>query len=128
MPATPLLAIDSGPWPARVLRWAGRLGSLASLSLLVLFATSGGSAPSAYEWLLLAFFPIGVAVGTVVAWRSEILGGVIATASLGVFHALISMDSARPPAGPWFLVFASPAVALLACGVISRASQRRPAP
>ena len=39
----------------------------------------------------------------------------------------ISLDAARPPAGPWFVVFASPAMALLACGITTRALLRRSA-
>lgn len=122
------LAPDAGPAPVRVLRWVARAASLASLGLLAMFALSGGDAPTASEWLMLAFFPIGVAIGMLVAWRSEILGGSIAAASLGAFYAIVSLDAARPPAGPWFVVFASPALALLACGVMTRVARRRPAP
>jgi len=75
------LAPDTGPVPIRVLRWIARLASLASLGLLALFATSGGSAPTAFEWMLLAFFPIGVAAGTILAWFREVAGGPNATAS-----------------------------------------------
>jgi len=123
-----ILAPDLGPVPVRLLRWVARAASLASLSLLAMFATSGGAAPTASEWLMLAFFPIGVAVGMLVAWRSEIIGGAIAAASLGAFYAIVSLDGARPPMGPWFVVFASPALALLACGVMTRVARRRPAP
>jgi hypothetical protein len=124
----PPIAADEGPRPIRILRWIARAASLASLGLLAMFATSGGTAPSTSEWLLLGFFPIGVAIGMLVAWRSEILGGTIAAASLGSFYAIISLDVERPPTGPWFVVFASPALALLACGVMTRVARRRPAP
>ncbi len=122
------IAPDVGPTPVRVLRWIARSASLASVGLLAMFAASGGAAPSAFEWLLLAFFPIGVALGMLFAWRSEVLGGVIAAASLGAFYAIVSLDASRPPMGPWFVVFASPALALLACGVMTRVARRRPAP
>lgn len=122
-----LLAPDLGPLPIRALRWTARAASLVSLGFLAMFATSGGAAPSASEWMLLAFFPIGVAIGMVVAWRREILGGAIAAGSLGAFYATISLDAARPPAGPWFVVFASPALALFACGVMTRFARRQSA-
>ena len=128
MKLSSILAPDLGPVPVRLLRWVARAASLASLSLLAMFATSGGAAPTASEWLMLAFFPIGVAVGMLVAWRSEIIGGAIAVASLGAFYAIVSLDASRPPMGPWFVVFASPALALLACGVMTRVARRRPAP
>lgn len=121
------LAPDAGPAPVRVLRWVARAASLASLGLLAMFALSGGDAPTASEWLMLAFFPIGVAIGMLVAWRSEILGGSIAAASLGAFYAIVSLDASRPPMGPWFVVFASPALVLLVCGLMARASLRRSA-
>jgi hypothetical protein len=115
-----LLAPDEGPWVVRAARWIARASSLASLALLALFATSGGSAPSAFEWLLLAFFPIGTALGMILAWRFEILGGAVSATSLVLFYAVLSLDGSRPPAGPWFVVFASPALALLACGLATR--------
>ena len=122
-----VLAPDLGPVPVRWLRWVARAASLASLALLAMFATSGGAAPSAFGWLMLAFFPVGVGVGMLVAWRSEIIGGAIAAASLVAFYAIISLDATRPPAGPWFVVFASPALVLLVCGLTARASLRRSA-
>lgn len=126
----PMIAPDAGPTPVCALRWLARaasLASLASLGLLAMFATSGGAAPSGFEWLLLAFFPLGVALGTVVAWHREILGGVIAASSLAAFHALLLLDGSRPAPGWWFLVFASPALALLVCGVTVRVARPRPA-
>lgn len=115
-----VLACDCGPWPVRALRWLARAASIASLSLLAMFATSGGAAPSAFEWLLLAFFPLGTAIGMALAWRFEILGGAVSATSLALFYAVLSLDESRPPAGPWFVVFASPALALLACGLATR--------
>ena len=113
-------APDTGPLPLRVARWSARLASLASLAMLVLFATSGGDAPNAFEWLLLACFPIGVAVGMIVAWFREILGGSIPLASLLAFHAILLLAGDRPPAGPWFLVFAAPGIVLLGVGLVAR--------
>lgn len=106
----------------RVLRWSARIASIASLALLTFFATSGGSMPSGFEWVLLAFFPLGVMVGMSLAWRREVLGGAITAASLAAFHVLLAFDSSRPAAGPWFVVFASPGLALLACGLLARRS------
>jgi energy-converting hydrogenase Eha subunit A len=113
-------APDRGPLPLRVVRWIARLASLASLAMLTLFATSGGERPSAFEWLLLACFPFGVALGMIVAWFREILGGSITLASLVAFHVLLAAAGDRPPAGPWFLMFASPGLVLLGVGLASR--------
>lgn len=110
---------DPDPLWIRVVRWIARLASLASISMLVLFATSGGDPPTAFEWLLLACFPVGVALGMIVAWRREILGGSITLGSLVAFHGLLAFGD-RPPAGPWFVVFASPGIVLLAVGLAAR--------
>ena len=128
--ARSLLAPNDGPPAIRVLRVLARAASLVSLWLLSLFAFSGGNWPTAGEWLLIAFFPVGVAVGTVLAWHRELLGGLVAAASLVTFHAILLLADGKPWPGPWFLVFASPALALLACGAVTRratvaAAQRR---
>jgi hypothetical protein len=96
-----------------------RAASLASLGLLAMFATSGGEWPTPLEWLMIAFFPLGVATGTVLAWWREIAGGAIAVAGLVGFHAIVAM-AGRPWPGPWFAAFAAPAAALLACGLATR--------
>ncbi|MEY3023088.1 MAG: hypothetical protein RIS86_2286 [Planctomycetota bacterium] len=121
-----LLAPDTGPRLLRSLRWTGRAASLASLGLLALFATEESAAPSASEWLLLALFPIGVAIGTILAWWREILGGAVALASLVAFHASLAILGDRPWPGPWFVVFTAPAIALLACGLWARARTHTP--
>jgi hypothetical protein len=120
MRASPLLAPNAGPAAIRVLRVLARVASLVSLWLLSLFAFSGGNWPTAGEWLLIAFFPVGVAVGTVLAWHREVLGGAIAAASLVAFHVILLAAEGKPSPGPWFVVFASPALALLACGLVTR--------
>lgn len=120
MRSCPLLAPNVGPAAIRVLRVLARVASLVSLWLLSLFAFSGGNWPTAGEWLLIAFFPVGVAVGTVLAWHREVLGGAIAAGSLLAFHAILLIAEGKPSPGPWFVVFASPALALLACGLVTR--------
>lgn len=127
LPMTLSLATDQGPVALRVVRWIARAASLASLGLLGLFATSGGEAPSTFEWVLLACFPIGVGVGMVLAWFREVLGGVVTLGSLAAFHLLLLLDESRPPSGPWFLVLASPGIVLLVVGLIARRSARRSA-
>lgn len=114
-----ILAPNVGPAPVRVLRVVARAASLASLCLLAMFATSGGGWPKASEWILIAFFPVGVAAGMVVAWHREVLGGALAASSLLAFHLLIIGLGNRPWPGPWFIVLALPGLALLACGLAS---------
>jgi hypothetical protein len=123
-PAMRVLAPDTGPLPLRVVRWTARAGAVISLALLVAFATSGGEWPTPEEWLLMACFPAGVALGTALSWRHEVLGGGIAAASLAGFYALyLAISGGRWP-GAWFMAFAAPALALLGCGLWSRAELR----
>ena len=112
-----LLAPNCGPRPVKVLRWLARATSVVSLALLAMFATSGGDAPSANEWVLLAFFPIGVAIGMIVAWRSELVGGALTLASLVIFHILVASLGSGGFPGFWFAAFAAPGIVLLFCGL-----------
>ena len=105
-----------------VVRWLARAASLASVGLLVAFATSGGGWPKALEWALIACFPVGTVVGMAIAWRKEIAGGLVTLASLAAFYAIATVAGGSPPTGPWFLAFAAPGLALLGCGIASRLS------
>lgn len=111
------------PAPLLVLRWIARIASIASIAMLALFATSGGNFPTAAQWLLIAFFPIGVAVGMIVAWWREILGGAITLISLIAFYAILLAKSGTLPATPWFVIFAAPGLLLLLCGMLSSRSR-----
>lgn len=112
-----------------VLRWLARLLSLASLVMLAMFAFGPleRARPTAGEWLLLAFFPIGVALGLIVAWWREILGGVISIASLAIFYAIMLANSGNVR-GPYFLLFSAPALLFLMCGLMSRSRDGRVGP
>lgn len=112
------------PAPLLIVRWIARIASVASLAMLALFATSGGNFPTLGEWLLIAFFPVGVALGMILAWWREILGGGITVGSLVIFYLLMAAQSGKVPTTPWFLVFASPGIALLICGLIASRVQR----
>ena len=118
------LAPNRGPRPVKVLRMLARAASVLSLALLVMFAFSGGNWPSPREWLMIAFFPVGVAAGMVLAWRHEVLGGAVTIASLVGFYAIAWSADASRPLGPWFVVFALPGLLLLACGLLTPRAPR----
>ena len=105
-----------------VVRWLARAASLASIGLLVAFATSGGDWPTALEWALIACFPVGTVAGMAIAWWKEIAGGLVTLASLAAFYGIATVVGGSPPSGPWFLAFAAPGLALLGCGIASRLS------
>ena len=118
------IAANLGPTPVRVVRWIARALSLASIGLLVAFATSGGEWPTALEWVLIACFPVGTVAGMALAWRSEVAGGVLTLASLAAFYGIATSAGGHAPGGPWFVAFASPGLALLGCGIATRYASR----
>jgi hypothetical protein len=74
-----------------ILRWIARVWSIASIGLFLLFFIGEGFAPAKVapkEWVGLGFFPIGVVVGMLVAWRKESWGGGITVTSLLAFYGV----------------------------------------
>jgi hypothetical protein len=122
MASMPAIAANLGPVPVRIVRLIARMLSLASIGLLIAFATSGGEWPTALEWALIACFPVGTVAGMALAWRSEIAGGLLTLASLAAFYGIATAAGGRAPGGPWFLAFALPGLALLGCGIATRVS------
>lgn len=121
---TPRWSHPNDPAAVVVIRWLARAASLASIGLLVAFATSGGNWPTTLEWVLIACFPIGTVAGMAIAWWKEIAGGLVTLASLASFYAIATVAGGGPPTGPWFIAFAAPGLALLGCGIASRLTRR----
>jgi len=121
---TPHARHANDPAAVVVIRWLARAASLASIGLLVAFATSGGDWPTALEWALIACFPVGTVAGMAIAWWREIAGGLVTLASLAAFYAICTVAGGGPPTGPWFVAFAAPGLALLGCGIAARLTRR----
>lgn len=103
-----------------ILRWLARAGSLVSVAFLLLFLFGQEMAPGQLtfaEWLGLLFFPFGVTVGMLLAWRWETLGGAITILSLLAFYKVMYSERGRFPEGIWFLLFALPGLIFLYCGL-----------
>lgn len=72
-----------------VLQLTARALSLISIGVILLFFLGEGINPSVLtlkEYLLLPFFPLGVLLGMIIAWKNEALGGTITTLSLALFY------------------------------------------
>ena len=110
-----------------IIRWMARAWSIASVGfILLMFIGSGlaeGFDPAQFtprDWVGLFFFPFGVCLGMIVAWRRERLGGGITVGSLLAFYAAMRVMSGRFPRGPWFALVAAPGVLFLVCWLLSR--------
>lgn len=111
------LAPNSGPRPIKALRWLARAGTVASIAT-PFFLKFALAAPIAWPQMpMRLLFPIGVGVGMIHAWRSELGGGAIALASLALYYLLHAVWEPGGFAGFLPLAYASPGLLLLFCGL-----------
>lgn len=102
--------IDLG-LPLAIIELLARVGSIVSITLLLMLFAGEGFHPSkisANEWAGLLFFPIGVLIGMAIAWWKEGAGSVITLGSLIGFYLVWGYLLRNHIGGWWFLVFASP--------------------
>ena len=107
--------IDFGV-PLAILELLARVGSIASITLLLMLFAGEAFEPShvtAKQWVGLFFFPLGVMVGMVIAWWKEALGAAITLGSVLALYVVYGYLM-RYHIGGWaFVVFASPAFLFL---------------
>ena len=104
----------------RVLRWTARVWSVVSIGLLLGFLVGEGLNPSGmHEWIGLLFFPLGISLGMLLAWRNERLGGTITVVSLFVFYVVHLTTAGTFPAGFAWLAFAAPGFLFLLSSRVS---------
>jgi len=108
---------------ALIARWVARVGSIFSLLTVFAFAVGEGiTGPQIppEEWVGLAFFPVGVCVGLLLAWFREASGGALALACLIAFYAWNLLRSGHLPRGPFFFLLAAPALIFLMSAYLAR--------
>ncbi len=95
-----------------VLQLTARALSLVSIGVISLFFLGEGinlSALSPKEYILLPFFPLGVLLGMIIAWKNETVGGTITIASLVLFYFLHGLvNSGGFPRGWLFFALSFP--------------------
>jgi len=97
--------------PLAVIELLARVGSIASITLLLMLFAGEAFHPSevtSRQWVGLFFFPFGVIVGMVLAWWREGLGATITMGSLLGLYLVYGFFMRYHIAGWAFLVFASP--------------------
>jgi len=113
--------------PLALIELLARIGSVASITLLVLLFMGDANRPSeisSNEWAGLVFFPIGVVIGMVIAWWKEGVGSVITVASLVGFYVVYGY-LLRNHIGGWaFITFASPGFLFLLHWALRSADKR----
>ena len=109
------------PPPADVVvRWTARFWSMATIGFVIAFIIGEGINPSSpHEWIGLVFFPLGISVGMIVAWRYEGTGGSITVVSLLIFYMISLVGTGHLPAGWGFPLFAAPGFLFLLAWALS---------
>ena len=113
--------------PLAVIELLARVGSIASITLLLLLFAGEGFHPSQVaprQWVGLAFFPLGVMIGMVIAWWKEGLGAAITLGSLMGLYLVYGYFMRYHLAGWAFIVFASPGFLFLLHWLFRGAEQR----
>ena len=107
------------------LRWIARAGSLLSIGLILMFLVGDSFDPARVrprEWAGLAFFPVGVVVGMIVAWWKEGFGAAITLASLVAFYGIYGWLMGSNVNSAAFIIFATPGFLFLVSWLLSRSN------
>jgi hypothetical protein len=118
---------------ARLLNWVARIWSLASIVFVLAFLlgdllNGAKGQPTSAEWIGLALWPGGVAVGLVVAWFRRGIGGTVAISCLIAFYFWNLLERGTFPKGPYFFLVAAPGVLFVLSSLLSRPTpEMRPA-
>lgn len=113
--------------PLTIVEVLARLGSIASISLLVLIFWGEAFNPSkisSTEWIGLLFFPIGITIGMVIAWWNEGLGSAVTVGSLVGFYLVYGYVLQNHIGGWAFIAFASPGFLFLLHWLLRNGGQK----
>ena len=94
---------------------------IAGALLLLAFAFGGREhfRFTAAEAVGLLLFPVGVIVGFAVAWRRELVGGLVTISSLILFFLWLFARGGSSRGTPYFLLFAAPGFLHVASALIA---------
>ena len=108
-----------------IARWVARAWSILNVLLVFMFAIGASLRPTGTEanlqqWIGLALWPVGVAVGLLLAWLHEALGALLALSCLIAFYLWNLLRTGSVPRGPFFFLIAAPALVFLLAATLSR--------
>ncbi len=102
----------------RLIRWIARLWSTASILIILLLCVGEGiHYTGPMQWLGFLFYPVGISVGMILAWRREGLGASITIGCLIVFYVIHYATAGIFPRGWGWLTLAAPGFLFLLCSV-----------
>ncbi len=109
--------------PLFYLRLTAKMMSLVTIIFILLFLLGEGIDTTKIElkeWIGFLFFPVGLIVGLVIAWRNEGLGGAISMFNLLAFYLIYGLIlNGRIWQGWTFILFATPSFLFFAYWLFS---------
>jgi hypothetical protein len=123
----------NGSKTVRVVRWIARVSSGFAAALIVLIfvgeGLTGGFEPllhmSVRETLMMVAF-VALWLGLLLGWRWELYGGLLTACGVAAFHLVDYLFSGTLARVPIVLVFASPSLLFLYCGLQTKKKPRPP--
>ncbi len=111
-----------------LIRWIARLWSVASILIFLLLCVGEGiHYTGSMQWLGFLFYPVGVSIGMILAWKREVLGGSITTGCLIAYYIVHFATAGVLPKGWGWLVLAAPGFLFLLCGFRRDRTSKSPA-
>jgi len=111
---------------AITIKWIARIWSILSLAFLLLFfgasiISSIGKETFAFKDVFqFVFFPIGLTIGLIIAWKWEGLGGIIAIGSIIGFHLQMLIIHGKPDFVLFIELLAAPGILFILYWILSR--------
>lgn len=107
-----------------VVRWIARISAgIAAVLILLIFIVegfTGGFEPLLHmtirETLMVVAF-VALWLGLLVGWKRELYGGLLTVCGIAAFYLVDYLFTGTLPRGPYFLIFASPSLLFLYCGL-----------
>jgi len=114
----------NGSKTLQVVRWIARISSgLAAALILLIFIGEGLTGGfktllhmSVRETIMMVAF-IAVWLGLLLGWKLELYGGLLTVCGVATFYLVDYLFTGTLPRGPYFLIFASPSLLFLYCGL-----------